>query len=160
MRIKTKQTLQFGKLEMTVSCIIIPIDPIRIITHVWLNCQLCRIGRTQAPLRSKNPDSCFRCIIVQFTYTIHSLAWDQVIVCFSFNMQLVKYFSGAGRRSCPPLKYVTFPNMTSSILSIKNGNSRRAGFHNSCQGRHRVLQPTWNGAFLTNSPPEMGIFQE
>ena len=35
-RLKTKQTLQFGELEITVSCIIIiiPIDPIRIITRL------------------------------------------------------------------------------------------------------------------------------
>ena len=133
-RLKTKQTLQFGKLEMTVSCIIIPIDPIRIITHVWLKCQLCRIGRTQAPLPSKNSESCFRCIIVQLTW--NSDADDVPLVISSsidlyntfigmgsgnslFNMQLVKYFSGEGRRPCPLLKYVTLLSMPFSILSIK-----------------------------------------
>ena len=33
-RLKTKQTLQFGELEITVSCIINPTDPIRIITRL------------------------------------------------------------------------------------------------------------------------------
>ena len=32
-----------------------------------------------------------------------------------FNVQLVKYFSGAGRRPCPPFKYITFLRRSTNI---------------------------------------------
>ena len=157
-RFKTKQTLQFGKQEITVSCIIIPTDQIRIITHFWLKCQLCRIGRMQVPLPSKNSESCFMCNSSIYIYnTFIGIGSGNSL----FNMQIVKYFSGTGRRPCSPLQYVKLPSMSSSILSIKwccwrcfhwNGNSRRAGFHDPCSFVTDTYRHTYTRVITERSP--------
>ena len=83
--LKTKQTLQFGKPEKTVSY--------KNSNRPDSNYNTCLIEMSIVKNRAhagapafQKPRIMFRCIIVQFTYAIHSLAWNQVIACLICNL--------------------------------------------------------------------------
>ena len=84
-RLKTKQTLQFGKPEKTVSYKNSNRPDSNYNTRLIEMSIVQNRAHAGAPAFQKS-ESCFRCMIGQFSYTRHSLAWDQVIVCLICNV--------------------------------------------------------------------------